>query len=114
MHIISAGDSYALTDVRFDRHSAPREFFMEQNYPNPFNPATTVRFSIPQSGTVQLNVFDLLGRHVATLMDGQVECGTYETRWNATGNASGVYVARLNQTTKGCTMSRTMRLMLTK
>jgi immune inhibitor A len=64
--------------------------------PNPFNPSTTFSFDLPEAGRVILEVFDVLGRRVATLVDDKKVAGSYEVAWNADGLASGVYLARLN------------------
>jgi hypothetical protein len=75
------------------------EFRLEQNYPNPFNPKTEVRYQIPTSPgevrRVTLNVFDVLGREVATLVNEKLQAGSYATTFDATGLASGIYFARL-------------------
>jgi hypothetical protein len=78
----------------------PREFRLEQNYPNPFNPSTTIRFSLPRPGHVQLAIFDLLGREVAVLAEGKQSAGSHEVRWEGVDARhapapSGVYVYRL-------------------
>jgi hypothetical protein len=70
-------------------------FKLDQNYPNPFNPKTDVRFSIASFGFVSLRVYDVLGREVATLVEGQKHHGRYEVEWNAEGFPSGVYFYRL-------------------
>jgi hypothetical protein len=75
--------------------SAPTEFSLEQNYPNPFNPTTHFGFRIVDFGFVSLKVFDLLGREVATLVNENLHAGSYQTTFDATGLASGVYVYRL-------------------
>lgn len=82
-----------------DRPSAPpTAYFLEQNYPNPFNPATSIRYSIP-AGTagqrVTLVVYDVLGKHIATLVDQPQSPGTYTATWDARGTTSGVYFYRL-------------------
>jgi photosystem II stability/assembly factor-like uncharacterized protein len=83
-------------DVREEEIShPPNDFALEQNYPNPFNPSTTVRFSLPRSGHVALRVFNILGETVATLVNEELNRGTYSTRWNPRGIASGVYFYRL-------------------
>ncbi|MBI4535150.1 MAG: T9SS type A sorting domain-containing protein, partial [Ignavibacteriae bacterium] len=64
-------------------------------YPNPFNPTTRIRFTIPSSGFTTLKVYDVLGNEVATLVNQEMNSGSHETRWNATGMASGVYFYRL-------------------
>ena len=70
-------------------------FELNQNYPNPFNPETTIRFQIPQSGNVSLNVYDVLGRKIATLVDEYKLAGKYEVIFNGKELASGVYFYRL-------------------
>jgi hypothetical protein len=75
----------------------PESFRLEQNFPNPFNPTTTIRFAIPV-GTHNytcLRVFDVLGRDVATLVNGFEEPGYKSVQWDASGVASGVYFYRL-------------------
>jgi hypothetical protein len=74
----------------------PTEYRLSDAYPNPFNPSTVVRVDIPASGKARLSIYDLLGREVLRLADGPVEPGRYEYRWNADGNASGVYFIRLH------------------
>ena len=66
----------------------------------PFNPATTISFDLPESTTVRLEVYDIMGRRIATLVNGQYAAGRYEARWDArtdAGNtvASGIYIYRL-------------------
>jgi len=72
----------------------PDGFILYQNYPNPFNPSTTISYSIPQAGYVTLRVYDVLGREVAALVDGVVDAGKHDVRWDA-NVAGGVYVYRL-------------------
>lgn len=64
-------------------------------YPNPFNPTTQIRFSIPESGSVQLTVHDILGREVAILVNGTFPAGEHQTTFDATNLSSGVYLYRL-------------------
>ncbi len=74
----------------------PEGYKLEQNYPNPFNPTTKIRFEIPQSEKVTLKVYDILGREVETLINGEeMFTGTYDVDFNGAGLASGVYVYRL-------------------
>jgi hypothetical protein len=65
------------------------------NYPNPFNPTTTIRFQIPTSGVVSLNVYNALGQEVATLVNDVRDAGQYEERFDATRLPSGVYIYKL-------------------
>lgn len=72
------------------------EFRLDQNYPNPFNPSTTIKYEIPDQVRndiihVQLKVYDILGREVATLINKEQKPGYYEVTWNAANNSSGVY-----------------------
>jgi hypothetical protein len=68
---------------------------LAQNYPNPFNPATNIEFSVAKSGPVQIKVYDMLGREVATIVDENLQPGAYTRAWNAGNLASGVYFYRL-------------------
>lgn len=99
----------------------PEQFSLHQNYPNPFNPETVLRFDVPagtslQSGEkVQLDIYNLLGQRVATLVDEPLPAGSYEITWNATTNngrelAGGVYfgVLKANQ------MQKTIKMVLVK
>lgn len=73
----------------------PETFRLLQNYPNPFNPATSIEFQIPSGGFVSLEVYDVLGREVAGLVDEYLSAGRYKVEWNAGGCASGVYFYRM-------------------
>ena len=73
----------------------PRDFSLSQSYPNPFNASVTIEFSIPNSGDVRLEVFNLLGQSVKTLVDGRIEAGTHRISWNAGDQASGMYFYKL-------------------
>jgi hypothetical protein len=66
-------------------------FAIEQNYPNPFNPSTKIEFSIPTAGLVNLQVFDLLGREVTTLINEDMQPGKYAIDFDASDLASGIY-----------------------
>jgi photosystem II stability/assembly factor-like uncharacterized protein len=70
-------------------------FQLEQNYPNPFNPSTRIKFQVPGSGFVSLKVYDVLGREVRSLVNENLQPGSYETTFDASGLASGVYYYHL-------------------
>ena len=72
------------------------QFALYPAYPNPFNPVTTIAFSVPVRSRVTLQVFDVLGREVARLVDGEKAAGGYELRFNAANLPSGVYIYRLH------------------
>jgi len=71
------------------------EYALAQNYPNPFNGNTNFSFSLPVASNVTLTVFDMLGREVATVVDGAMNAGTHTINWSAEGLASGVYMYTL-------------------
>lgn len=73
----------------------PLTFSLSQNYPNPFNPATKINFSIPTNSIVNLEVFDILGRKVSTLLNEQKPSGVYEVNFNASELSSGIYIYKL-------------------
>ena len=76
--------------------SSTSGFVLEQNYPNPFNPTTNFAFRISNFGFISLKVFDVLGREVASLVQGQKEAGSYSVQWNASDLPSGIYLYRLS------------------
>jgi hypothetical protein len=73
----------------------PTSYTLFQNYPNPFNPSTTIRFDLPRRSQLTLIVFNTLGQHVATLIQGDQEAGYHEVKFNGTGLGSGVCFYRL-------------------
>lgn len=87
----------------------PSEFGLDQNYPNPFNPATTIEYSLPVRSRVALSIYDMLGRLVATLVDGVQDAGVQTVRWDAASRPSGIYICRL--TAEGFVQSRVMVLL---
>ena len=89
-----------VTDVKSEK-PLPLKFELSQNYPNPFNPSTIINYSIPNFAgnenfaSVQLKIYDVLGREVATLVNRKQQPGNYEVSFNAVGLASGIYFYRL-------------------
>jgi len=79
----------------------PDDYVLDANYPNPFNPSTNIRFSLPTDNKISLVVYDMLGREVKTLINGQhMEKGSFVQSWDGTNNAglqvaSGSYVYTL-------------------
>ena len=73
----------------------PDEFLLEQNYPNPFNPVTTISYQIPADGHVELKVFDLLGREVASLVNSDQAKGKYRIKFDGSNFSSGIYFYQL-------------------
>lgn len=70
-------------------------FALNQNYPNPFNPSTNISFTLDRDGFVSLNVYDVAGRVVATILNKSMTAGSYDVGFNASGLSSGVYFYKL-------------------
>lgn len=73
----------------------PQEYHLSQNYPNPFNPSTTISYQLPIAGLVTLKIYDLLGREISTLVEEEKLPGYYQTIFDGSKLASGVYLYRL-------------------
>jgi hypothetical protein len=78
----------------------PDQFNLSQNYPNPFNPATVINYSLPQKTSVKLVVYDILGKEVKTLVNGEKDAGSYRIKWNGLNDndhlvSTGVYIYRI-------------------
>jgi hypothetical protein len=105
--LITAYIAATVSDVELVSAEIPREFALYQNFPNPFNPSTRVRYSVSERGRIQLRVFDVLGRQVATLVDAVQSPGTYVAQWDLSHGspsiASGVYFCRLEQGVRAST-----------
>jgi hypothetical protein len=82
-----------ITSVAQNRE-LPKEFGLSQNYPNPFNPATQIEFALPRETHVTVDVFNLLGERVATIVDGVRQAGYHVVSFNAGELPSGIYLYR--------------------
>jgi serine protease AprX len=89
----SLGKSNGEQDVSI---SQPLTYGLQQNYPNPFNPSTVINYSIPAAGLVTLDVFNVLGQKVATLVNDVKPAGIYSVSFDASKLASGVYIYRIS------------------
>jgi hypothetical protein len=92
-YLIRAYVSFGTVGVKSDAELVPGRYELRQNYPNPFNPGTTIEFILPKESNVTLKIYDLLGREVATLVDGKLPASTtpYSISFDASHFSSGVY-----------------------
>jgi hypothetical protein len=114
-HVVEDVDEAAEEERKMAYESLPTEFSLHQNYPNPFNPSTIVAYDIPVSCHVRIEIFNILGQRVITLVDEAKEAGRYQANWNSTDASgrrvsSGVYLYVM----KAGQYSRTMKMLLMK
>jgi hypothetical protein len=85
----------SLSLIRLQKVLIPKQFELSQNYPNPFNPSTVIRFGLPENSKVLLEVYNILGEKVATLVNGEFKAGYYTINFDARDLTSGVYFYRI-------------------
>lgn len=105
----SFDDIGSVTNTDTESTELPGAFALHQNYPNPFNPSTNIRFDVANTANVTLVVYDMLGREVAVLVNGQMTPGAHSVSFDASQLTSGVYMYRLSNGVD--THTRTMLLM---
>lgn len=88
----------------------PGNFSLMQNYPNPFNPSTKILFNVPKNAFVKLSVYDMSGKEVEVIVNGELKAGKYEADWMPRNLASGIYFYSLNSSD----FSETKRMVLAK
>jgi hypothetical protein len=103
------------TDVDNHPDALPLEFSLDQNFPNPFNPATTIKLTLPRRTRVELDVYNILGQNVRTLLDKEMDVGSYDIVWDGRDKfdrqvASGIYFYRI----KAGDYSKTRKMVLLK
>ncbi len=106
---IRLGDVPDITSADFEAE-LPSKFGLDQNYPNPFNPTTNITFQVPVNSRVTLEVYDVIGRRVVTLVDDILDAGYHQVTFDGTPMASGVYLYRM----QAGDFVRTRKLMLVK
>jgi len=94
--IIPVTLSLLATDIEDKEASIPGRFQLHPVYPNPLNPEASINYSIPQAGDVTIEVYDLLGRKVAVLLNGFQQAGNHSLLWHPDNQASGVYLVKLS------------------
>jgi len=87
---------------------------LNQNFPNPFNPSTAISYYLPFDAAVTLKVYDMLGKQVTSLVNGNQPAGSYNFRFNGADLSSGIYFCVLKATGSNINFSKTMRMILTK
>ena len=93
----------------------PSDFAISNNYPNPFNPSTQIKFELPETADVSINVYNIVGQRVATLVNDQFQAGFHQATFKADNLASGVYIARLTATgSSGEQFVRELKMQLIK
>jgi hypothetical protein len=85
----------ALTGIKNPENEVPKTFMLNQNYPNPFNPKTVIEFSLPKGEFVEIELYDVLGKKVATLLSEPKQPGKYQLTVDGTNLASGVYFYKM-------------------
>ena len=85
-----------VSGIHGNNGNIPAEITLFQNYPNPFNPETIIEFAIPQQEYVTLNIFDITGQKIETLIENKLNPGNYEINWDASNYASGIYLYTLS------------------
>lgn len=99
-----------ITGINPNGNNEPFKYKLEQNFPNPFNPVTGISFGVQLKGMTRLTVYDVTGREIAVLVNGELEPGNYQYRWDASAYASGIYFYRL----ESGSFTETKKMMLIK
>lgn len=85
-----------VVDVKNERINSPASWFnLKQNYPNPFNPSTYIEYSIPESGYTELNIYNVLGECIETIVSGNIPAGNYKAVFSSDKFSSGIYFYEL-------------------
>ena len=92
---LKQNDGYPITGIDDETSNIPIKFYLGQNYPNPFNPSTTITFELPYSQHINLEVFNVKGQKVATLVSEKLNVGAHQVAFNTEKLSSGIYFYRL-------------------
>jgi hypothetical protein len=108
------------TDVEEEKTFSPIQFVLHQNYPNPFNPETTIRFDLPETGLVEISVYDITGKLVKVLVNESKHAESYSVTWDGNDSAgnlipSGIYFCRMEaQTASGKMFVKSVKMGLVR
>ncbi|MCX6152176.1 MAG: T9SS type A sorting domain-containing protein [Ignavibacteriales bacterium] len=83
------------SEVEKENSLNPDTYTLKQNFPNPFNPTTQINFSIKKAGVVSIKIYNILGKEIATLVNGNLPAGNFNVEWNAANAESGIYIYKL-------------------
>ena len=115
MEVYGIGGTAAVEDnteeETVNEETIPSEFGISQNYPNPFNPTTKVEVRMKESGSARLDVYNILGEKVLSVLDEELSAGFHEVNIDGTRLASGIYIYALNIDNK---FSQTKKMNLIK
>jgi hypothetical protein len=108
-----------ITSIESSNADVPAAFKLYQNYPNPFNPSTTIRYSLPISAHIRLNIYNMKGEKVRTLINQYQSAGSFELSWNGRNDnnvrvASGNYIYRMETNTGREIVSQSSQMLLLK
>lgn len=92
----------------------PEKFTLSQNYPNPFNPSTKINFGIPETGLVNVTIFDMSGKEVSVLLNENKTSGNYSITFNGANLSSGIYYYRITASLNGISFTDTKKMTLIK
>ena len=117
--------SYRLKQIDFDGKSeyseaiivevsSPEKFVLLQNYPNPFNPSTTISFSLPQTSNITIDIYNVVGERVASLVDQTLEAGYHSVNFDASSLSSGTYIYQLKASGQNGTFVEIKKMLLMK
>jgi hypothetical protein len=106
----ASGDFLGRTGVVNETPNLPIDFTVAQNYPNPFNARTTIQYDLPTSADVKLEIFDILGRRIDVLAQGEQEAGNHSVVWDGENRGSGIYLYRI----QAGNLSETKKMQLLK
>jgi hypothetical protein len=102
-------------EITLELPALPISYALEQNYPNPFNPTTTIKYDLPEAAKVTMTVYDIVGREVAKLVDGELDAGYHTAVFDGSRYASGIYFVRMTaQGSDAKPYVKTMKIVLIK
>lgn len=97
------------------KNQLPTEFSLSNNYPNPFNPSTQITYALPEASDITINVYNLMGQHVAVLVNSTIGAGFHEVTFDAGNLSSGMYIAKINAIgNSGKEFSKELKMQLVK